>query len=71
MPIPYPTIHTKVPTKSNILRFERRHSADHTRSVQMERRRDHRRTHDAGSHTPALKYTAEDQYIRVYGVSQR
>ena len=37
----------------------------------MERSRDNRRSHDAGSRAFIGEHTAKDKYIIVYGISQR
>ena len=50
--------YTKVLQKDNLQCIEKRHTANHKGFVQMERRRDYRGAHDAGSRASTSKHTA-------------
>ena len=61
-------IHTKVSKKSNIQSAEKRYTANHTGSMQMERDRDHRRTYDAGPCPLAGERATEIQHLPNHGI---
>ena len=63
-------IHTKVSTENTIQSVKKRYTADNKRFVQVERRRDNRRKHDARSCASVIKYTAENEYIELHGIPE-
>ena len=50
-------LYTKVSQKDYLQGIKKRHTANHKGFVQMERRRDYRGAHDAGSRASTLKHT--------------
>ena len=62
---------TKVQTKSNIQTVPKGFAGDNTNTLQIQRRRNHRRTYDARPCTSAFKYTTKNKCVKFYGILER
>ena len=64
------SIHTKVSKENRLLGDARGHPRHYPRSMQVERRGDHRRKSHAGPYSPAAVDPAKVLYVEFYGVSE-
>ena len=63
-------IHTKVSPVNNLQTNQEGHTSDNKRLMQMERRKNNRRKHDAGSCAFVGVDTTKNECIKFFGVSE-